>query len=208
MNIFQSNDASKFTNHSCQEYSDARLSCNNDVFSPFLFILRETLRCQGTERGYQAVSYTPLTMGLLPLLLPCATTKMARSLFKAQRRPKCCHSLSRVAQRTFRPRHGRREVMSMFKTVEQRSPRRSAAHRLLTGGRGVGGTVVNILYQFERCFCLPSTTIVPLWPTMGDHGNPWATIAMILPPLCLLCKTCCGITAVLMVQGRHKGLLQ
>ena len=28
---------------------------------------------------------------------------------------------------------------------------------------------------------------------------------MVLPPLCLLCTTCCAITAYLVVQGRHKG---
>ena len=94
--------------------------------------------------------------------------------------------LSRVAQRTSGPRHGRHgrcEVLSMFKTVAQRSPRRSVAHRSLKGGMGkahaspwsqngfawVGHrsprniirTVVNIVYQFEQCFCLPCTTTMP-----------------------------------------------
>ena len=68
-------------------------------------------------------------------------------------------------------------------------------------------TVVNIVYQLQRWFCLPCTTIVPpladpcvLWaiilattvPPFGDHGNSWATMAMVLPPLCLLCATCCA----------------
>ena len=36
-----------------------------------------------------------------------------------------------------------------------------------------------------------------------NHGNPWATLAMVLPPFCLLCATCIATTAV--VQGRHWG---
>ena len=101
---------------------------------------------------------------------------------KAEGRPNGCLGRSRVAHRTFRHRHGRhgrREVLSMFKTVAQRSPRRSVAHRSLKGGRMKahtspwsqnGCTVVghwspsksaNIVYQFERHVCLPCTTIVP-----------------------------------------------
>ena len=75
---------------------------------------------------------------LRPLCLPCATTKLARSLLKAQRGPNSGLGHSRVVQRTFRPwhgRHGRREVLSMFKTVAQRSLRRLVAHRSLKGGR-------------------------------------------------------------------------
>ena len=69
---------------------------------------------------------TPFTQVLLPLCLPCATTKLARSPLKAEGRPNGCRGRSRVAHRTFRHRHGyhgRREVLSMFKTVAQRSPR-------------------------------------------------------------------------------------
>ena len=78
-------------------------------------------------------------------------------------------------------------------------------------------TVVYIVYQFERCFCLPFTTIVPplahQWcplgvsttvPSFSDHDNPWATMAMVLPPLCLLCATGCATSAVLVVQVRPK----
>ena len=134
----------------------------------------------------KCVPYTPFIQGLRPLCLPCATTKLTRSPLKAQRKQKGCLGRSRVAQRTFRPRHGRHgrsEVFSMFKTVAQRSPRRSVADRSLKGGRrkahaspwsqngctGFGHwssckiirTVVNIVCQFERCFCLPCTTTVP-----------------------------------------------
>ena len=70
---------------------------------------------------------------------------------------------------------------------------------------------INIVYQFERCFCLPCTTTLPTLadqlsdhmattvPPFGDHGNPWATLSMVLPPLSLLCTTCCTTTAVLVV---------
>ena len=48
-------------------------------------------------------------------------------------------------------------------------------------------------------------TVATTVPPFGDHGNPSATLAMVLPPLCLLCATCCPTTAALVVQGRHKG---
>ena len=83
-------------------------------------------------------AYTPFTQGLRPLCLPCATTKLSRSPLKAEGRQSGCLGRSRVVHRTFRHRHGRhgrREVLSMFKTVAQRSPRRSVAHRSLKGGR-------------------------------------------------------------------------
>ena len=132
------------------------------------------------------ISNTPFTQGLRPFCLHCATTKLVRSPSKAERRQNGCLGRSMVVHRTFRHRNGRhgcREVLSMFKTVAQRSPRRSVAHRSLEGGRRkahtspwwqngctvVGHwsprkkirTVVNIVYQFEQRFCLPCTTIVP-----------------------------------------------
>ena len=131
------------------------------------------------------VPYTPFTQGLRPLCLPCATTKLDRSPVKAQRRQKGCLGRSGVAQRTFRPRHGRhghREVLSMFKTVAQRLPEGQSftgrsreaggrhthrrGRRMDAQGSAIGRpvkmrTVVNILYQFKRCFCLSCATIVP-----------------------------------------------
>ena len=74
-------------------------------------------------------------------------------------------------------------------------------------------TVMNIVHQFERGFCLPCTTpLADHWeitvattvPPFGDHGNPCATLAMVLPPLCLLCATWCATSAALVVQGRHR----
>ena len=86
---------------------------------------------------FQAIN-TPFTQVLRPLCLPCTTTKLARLPLKAQRGPQGCLDRSRVAQRTFRilhGRYGRCEILSMFKTVAQRSLRRLVAHRSLKGGR-------------------------------------------------------------------------
>ena len=191
------------------------------------------------------IGNNPFTQGLRPFCLHCATTKLARSPLKAGRRQNGCLGRSMVVHRTFRHRHGRhgrREVLSMFKTVAQRSPRRSVAHRSVEWGRRKahtspwwqnGCTVVGHWSPRKRYVLLwtlcinlsnASAFLVPplclLWPTdsvhwaitvattvppFGDHGNPSATLAMVLPPLCLLCATCCAITAYLVVQGRHKG---
>ena len=100
-------------------------------------------------------SNTPFIQRLRPLCLPCATTKLARSPLKTQRRPKYCLGRQRVAQRTFihvlyHGRHGRREVLSMFKTVTQRLPRRSVAHRSLKGGRGEGTRITVVAEWTHR----------------------------------------------------------
>ena len=195
--------------------------------------------------GLWNVLNTPFTQGLQLFCLHCGTTKLARSPLKPQRRPNGCLGRSRVVYRTFRHRHGghgRREVLSMFKTVTQRSPRRLVAHRSLKGGRRKahtspwwqnGCTVVGhwsprkkYVLLWTLCINLSNASafLVPplclLWPTnsvhwaitvattvppFGDHGNPSATLPMVLPPLCLLCATCCATTAALVVQGRHKG---
>ena len=61
------------------------------------------------------------------------------------------------------------------------------------------------------CFLLPTNSafwaiiVATTVPPFGDHGNPWATMAMVLPPLCLLCTTCCATTTVVVVQGTYKG---
>ena len=47
-------------------------------------------------------------------------------------------------------------------------------------------------------------TVATTVPPFCDHGNPWATLAIVLPQLCL-CATCCATTAALVIQGRHKG---
>ena len=163
------------------------------------------------------LTYTPFTQGL--------------------RRQNGCLGRSRVVHRTFRHRHGRHEVLSMFKTVAQRSPRRSVAHRSLKGGRhthrrgrrmdarwsAIGRPVNKCVLLWTLCINLSdaSAFLVPplclLWPTSSVYweiivattvppfGNPWATLAMVLPPLCLLCATCYATTTALVVQGRHNG---
>ena len=40
-------------------------------------------------------------------------------------------------------------------------------------------------------------TVATTVPPFGDHGNPWASIATILPPSCLLWATCCASSACL-----------
>ena len=44
-------------------------------------------------------------------------------------------------------------------------------------------------------------TVATTVPPFSDHGNTWATMAMVLPSLCLLCATCCATTTALVVQG-------
>ena len=133
---------------------------------------------------------TPFTQGLRPLCLHCATTKLTKSPLKAERRQNGCLGHSMVVHRTFRHRHGRhgrREVLSMFKTVAQRSPRRSVTHMSLKGGRGKahtspwwqnGCTVVGHWSPRER--------YVLLWTLCINSSN---ASAFLVPPLCLLWPT-------------------
>ena len=145
--------------------------------------------------------YTPFTQGLRPLCLPCATTKLARSPLKAEGRPNGCLGSSRVAHRTFRHRHGRhgrREVLSMFKTIAQRSPRRSVAHRSLKGGRMKaqtspwsenGCTVVghwSPSKKCEHCVSIWATSLPSLYHHCASFDRPMASIERSLwRPLCL-----------------------
>ena len=156
--------------------------------------------CEGISCSSFSVN-TPFTQGLRPLCLPCATTKLVRSPLKAERRQNSCLGLSRVAQRTFRHRlgrHGRREVLSMFKTVAQRSPRRSVAHRSLKGGRMKahtspwsqnGCTVVghwSPSKKCEHCVSIWATRLPSLYHHCASFGRPMASIERSLwRPLCL-----------------------
>ena len=85
-------------------------------------------------------------------------------------------------------------------------------------GRPVKMRTLRINLSDTSAFLVPPLCL--LWPTNGvhwaitvtntvppfsGHGNTWATMAMVLPSLCLLCATCCATTAALVVQGRHKG---
>ena len=131
----------------------------------------------------------PLYTGAATLCLPCATTKLARSPLKAEGRPNGCLGRSRVAHRTFRHRHGRhgrREVL--FKTVAQRLPRRSVAHRSLKGGRMKahtslwsqnGCTVVghwSPSKKCEHCVSIWATRLPPLYHHCASFGRPMASI--------------------------------
>ena len=127
---------------------------------------------------------TPFTQGLWPFCLPCATTKLARSLLKAEGRPNGCLGRSRVAHKTFRHRHGRREVLSMFKTVAQRSPRRSVAHWSLRGGMMKAHTspwsqnectVVgrwSPSKKYEHCVSIWATRLPSIYHHCADQWRP------------------------------------
>ena len=144
---------------------------------------------------------TPFTQGLWPLCLPCTTTKPVRSPLKAEGRPNGCLGRSRVAHRTFRHRHGRhgrRVVLSMFKTVAQRSPRRSVAHRSLKGGRMKartspwsqnGCTMVGYWSpskKCEHCVSIWATRLPSLYHHWASFGRPMASIERSMwRPLCL-----------------------
>ena len=151
-----------------------------------------------------------------PLCLPCAATKLARSQLKAQRRPKGYLGRSRVAQRTFRPRHGRhgrREVLSMFKQLYKghrrgrwltgRSTEAGGRHthrsgrRMNAQGSAIGRPVKKFVLLYTLCINLgdASTSLVSplcfLWPTNSVH---WAitvattvTTATLEPPRQLFC---------------------
>ena len=146
-------------------------------------------------------SNTSFTQGLRPLCLPCATTKLARSPLKAERGLSGCLGRSRVAHRTFihrHGRHGRREVLSTFKTVAQRSPRRSVAQRSLKGGRMKAHTspwsqnrctVVGHWApskKCEHCVSIWATRLPSLYHHCASFGRPMASIERSLwRPLCL-----------------------
>ena len=164
--------------------------------------------------------YTPFTLGLRLLCLHCATTKLARSPLKAERRPNgCLISRSRLVHRTFRPRHGRHVQNSRTKVAEEvgrsqvaqrRQVKARASPWLQNGNIMVGhwssrknahccthcvsiwATLLPSLYLPPLCFLWPTNsvywaiTVATIVPPFGDHGSPLATLAMVLPPLCLL----------------------
>ena len=156
---------------------------------------QQRIKC---HQFFRFFAYTPFTQGLRPLGLPCATTKLARSPLRAEGRPNGCRGRSRVAHRTFRHRHGRREVLSMFKTIAQRSLRRSVAHRSLKGGRMKahtspwsqnGCTVVGHWSpnkKCEHCVSIWATRLPSLYHHCASFGRPMVSIGRSLwRPLCL-----------------------
>ena len=80
--------------------------------------------------------------------------------------------------------HGRREVLSLFKTVAKRSPRMSVANRSLKGGRMKAHTSPT------------GCTVVGHWSPHNKHVLLWTlcinlsnSSAFLVPPLCLLWPT-------------------
>ena len=147
------------------------------------------------ELAYKSLYNTLFTQGLRPFCLHCATTKLARSPLKAERRQNGCVGRSMVVHRTFRHRHGRREVLSMFKTVAQRSP----GGRSLEGGRhthrhggrmdaqwsAIGRPVKNT-YCCEHCVSIWATLLPSLYHHCASFGRPIASIERSQwRPLCL-----------------------
>ena len=135
----------------------------------------------------------PFTRELRPLCLPCATTKLARSPLNAERRPNDCLGRSRVVHRTFIHRHWRhccREILSIFKTVAQRSLRMSVAHRSFKGGGRKahtspwsqnGCTVVGhwsprTNAYCEHCASIWATLLPSLYHYWASFGRPIASI--------------------------------
>ena len=166
------------------------------------------LSCDITRNALQylwqflTVSFTPpLHRGCGLSAFPCATTNLTRSPLKAEGRPNGCLGRSRVAHRMFRHRHGRHghgEVLSMLKTVAQRLPRRSVAHRSLKGGRMKahtspwsqnGCTVVghwSPSKKCEHCVSIWATHLPSLYHHCASFGQPMASIERSLwRPLCL-----------------------
>ena len=142
--------------------------------------------------------------------------------------------------RTFNSRHGRRgrhQVLNVFKTAAEGSPRRLVAQRSLNWGRGDavaspwlqnGCTSVSqssprnicVLYlssvpQCGRRFCLPSTSAVPpiacfewwLWRPLCLHSAIMATLEHSCRRFCILSASLCDLLC-LHIQSLNRGVFQ
>ena len=110
----------------------------------------------------------------------------------------------------------------------RRGSRSLTGHSKETGGRHTQNGCAGVGHWSPRKKCVLCVSIwAMLLPSLCCHcasfGRPIAsterslwrphclksatteTLAMVLPPLCLLCATCCATTAFSMVQGTHKG---
>ena len=134
------------------------------------------------------------------------------SALKAERGPSGCLGRSKVVHRTLRHRHARTPWSPWSQNgctvVGHWSPPKTCLllWRLCINLRDASVFLVPplcLLWPTNSVHC--AFTVAPIVPPFGDHGNPWATLAIVLWPLCLLCATCCSITADLVVQGRHTG---
>ena len=134
--------------------------------------------------------------------LPCATTQLARSPLKAQRRPKGCLGRSRVTQRTFRFRHGRREVLSISKQSHKGRRRgqsltdrsneaggRRTYHRVVVEWmqNGVGHwSPHKNAYHCKHCVSIWTMLVSSFYHHYASFGRPIASIERSLWwPLCL-----------------------
>ena len=106
-------------------------------------VFAERIHCQYLTHHGRVTPYvginpnTPFTRGMRPFWLHCATTKLVRSPLKAERRQNGCLGRSMVVHRTFRHRHGRhgrREALSIFKTVAKEVGRSQVAQRMQEEG--------------------------------------------------------------------------
>ena len=148
-----------------------------------------------------ATNNTPFRQRLRPFCHPCTTAKPIKSQLKAHKMPKRCLGRSSVVHRTFRPHHGRREVLSMLKTVTQRSLRRSVVHRWPKWGKRKacasprsqnGCTVVGHwsacknAYCCKHCVSIWAMPLLPLYHYCASLARPMAFIEPSLwRPLCL-----------------------
>ena len=142
--------------------------------------------------------------GLRPFCLHCATTKLARSPLKTERKQNGCLGRSMVVHRTFRHRHGRhgrREVLSMLKkshkgrrggrSLTGRSKEPGGRHTHRRGGRmdaqwsAIGRPVKNT-YCCEHCVSIWATLLPSLYHHCASFGRPIASIERSQwRPLCL-----------------------
>ena len=122
---------------------------------------------------------------------------------------------------------GRRGCLSLTDRSEEAEGRHThrRGRRMDAQGSVIGRPVKNT-YCCNHCVSMSDATdsleppLCLLWPTnsvhwaftvantvppFGDHGNAWATMAMVLLPPCLICATCSVTTAFLVVQGTHTG---
>ena len=182
---------------------------------------------------------TPFTQSLRPPCLPRATIKVTRSSLDTQRRHHGCIGRSKVVHRTFNSRHGRRgrhQVLNVFKTAAEGSPRRLVAQRSLNWGKGGavaspwlqnGCTSVSqssprnicVLYQSSvpqcgRRFCLSSTSAVPpiacfewwLWRPLCLHSAIMATLEQSCRRFCLLSASLCDLFCLHILSLNMGGL--
>ena len=140
-----------------------------------------------------------------------------------------CTGRSGIAMDTWSPRS-----FEHIQNSRQRSPRRSVAQR-----KQEEGTRIAVVDHWSVKMCVRLRTmcinlgdasafleppLCPLWPTngvrwtiavattlppFGDYGNPWATLTMVLPALCLLRATCCATKQLWSFEeGTRVGLQQ